>query len=122
MISSQITNIVIIVILTVISGFSDAQGVIYAANVWQQGQLAWDALGKSALGFSIGITTYWIAIRFMKEVGIVSPEIQTTIWFGVMVVGVALISGSFFKWRLPEQIIAVLVIVGIGWLSVRTGN
>jgi hypothetical protein len=112
----------LIIILTTISGLSDAQGVIHAANIWQQGALNGLELGKSALFFTVGISAYWIAIRFMKSLGIVSPEIQTVIWFGVMILGVALTSGAFFKWKLTEQVVGVAVLTGIVWLSVRTGG
>lgn len=112
----------LIIILTTISGLSDAQGVIHAANIWQQGTLNGLELGKSALFFTVGISVYWIAIRFMKSLGIVSPEIQTVIWFGVMILGVAFTSGAFFKWKLADQLVGVAVLTGIVWLSVRTGG
>ncbi|HEX2621543.1 MAG TPA: hypothetical protein VHL11_15400 [Phototrophicaceae bacterium] len=118
----QVINIILIVVLTVISGFSDAQGVLHAANIWQDGNLVPLELAKSALGFAGGISMYWIALRFMKAVGIVAPELQTVIWFTIMMVGVAVLSGTFFKWRLPEQAVAMVVIAGILWLSVRAGG
>jgi hypothetical protein len=118
----QIINIALIVILTTISGYFDAQGAIAAANIWQNGQLVGSELLKSGASFAAGITAYWFSLRFMKAIGIVSPEVQTAIWFTVMIVGVALSSGAFFKWKFPEQIVAVIVISGILWLSIRTGG
>ena len=117
----QIRPVLLIIALTVLSGISDAQGVLHAARVWQDGKLIWGELGRSALGFSLGISLYWIAVRYMQAIGINAPEIQTIIWFGVMLVGVALISGQFFGWPLREQIVAVAVLAGIVWLSIRTG-
>jgi len=117
----KIVPFLIVVALTVISGFGDAQGFIHAANIWQNGRLAWDALAKSALGFAFGISMYWIALRWMKEIGIVSAEIQTLAWFAVTIIGVALASGNFVKWQVSEQVVAVVVLVGIGWLMLRTG-
>jgi hypothetical protein len=88
--------------------------------MWQEGRLDGGALARSALGFAVGISLYWVAIRFMREIGIVAPEVQTTIWFGVMIVGVAILSGAFLRWKLADQIVAILVVIGIGWLSFRT--
>ena len=116
----KFASLVLIIVLTVISGLADAQGFIHAANIWESGRITWDALAKSALGFAFGISMYWLALRWMKEIGIVSPEIQTLAWFGVTIVGVALTSGSFLKWQVVDQAIAVVVLVGIGWLMLRT--
>jgi hypothetical protein len=118
---AQIVNGLIIIALTIVSGLADAQGAIHAAKIWQEGHLVWDELGKSALGFGVGIFVYWIVIRFMKEVGIVAPEVQAVLWFGVMMIGVALFNGAFFRWQRLEQVVAIAVLVGIGWLSFRTG-
>jgi hypothetical protein len=110
----------LIVVLTVVSGLADAQGFIHASNIWQSGRIAWDALVRSALGFAVGITLYWLALRWMKEIGIVAPEVQTVAWFGVTIVGVALAGGSFFRWQVADQVVAIAVLCGIGWLMLRT--
>jgi hypothetical protein len=117
----KIVPFVLIIVLTVVSGLGDAQGFIHAANIWQNGRLALDSLAKSALGFAFGISMYWLALRWMREVGVVSPEVQTLAWFGVTIVGVALASGNFVRWQLAEQVVAVGVLLGIGWLMLRTG-
>ena len=111
---------IIIAVLTIFSGVADAQGFLHAARIWQNGNVIWDELGRSALGFTLGIILYWLALRNMNAVGITSPEIQTVTWFGVTLIGVALISGSFLKWTLHDQTIAVIVLFGIGWLMFRT--
>jgi hypothetical protein len=46
--------------------------------------------------------------------------VQTIIWFGVTIVGVGVASGQFTQWRPTEQLVALGVILGIGWLLVRT--
>ena len=116
----QIRLFLFIVIITLISGIGDSRGFIHAANIWRQGALAVDELGKSALGFSIGISAYWVAVKYLTELGILSPEIQTLIWFGITIIGVALISGRFLQWETIDQVIAVIVILGITWLLFRT--
>jgi hypothetical protein len=108
--------------LTLISGIADAQGFIHAARIWQEGKLHWGELGKSGLGFSVGIAVYWVSLKYMREVGVVTPEIQTLIWFGVTIVGVALVSGRVFLWPVRDQVVAVGVLAGIGWLLFRTAS
>jgi len=116
----HVYTITLIIILTVLSGLGDAQGFIHASKIWMNGKLAWPELLKSGLGFGFGIITFWIAIRYMREVGIVLPEIQTTIWFVAAIIGVAILGGHFFQWKPLEQLVAVGVITGIGWLLLRT--
>lgn len=119
---AQAKLLAVIASITLISGIADAQGFIHAAKIWQADKLAWHELGKSALGFSIGIGMYWYSLKYMKALGVVTPEVQTIVWFGVTLVGVALVSGKVFAWPLLEQAVAVGVLLGIGWLLLRTGG
>jgi hypothetical protein len=107
--------------LTLLSGMFDSQGFVHAARIWQGRQLVWTELGLSALGWAVGIGFYWMALRYMAELRIVSAEAQAVIWFGVTLVGVAITSGQFFKWPMLEQIVALAILAGIGWLMFRTG-
>jgi hypothetical protein len=88
--------------------------------MWRSEALILSELGKSALGFSIGIGSYWLAAKYLNELGVLSPEIQTLVWFGVTMVGVAFISGKFLQWQTIDQIIAAVVLLGIAWLLFRT--
>jgi hypothetical protein len=54
--------------------------------------------------------------------GVTSAEIQTAVWFAMTIIGVVIFSGRFFTWPRLEQIVATLVLVGLGWLLVRTGE
>jgi hypothetical protein len=104
----QVGSYLIVIILTVLSGIADTQGFLQAGRIWQNGSVIWNELAGSALGFTVGIGLYWLALRNMNGVGIASPEIQTVTWFGVTLIGVALMSGSFLKWTLIDQMIAGL--------------
>jgi hypothetical protein len=117
----QVRIIALILFLTFLSGWADSRGFIHAANIWEQGRLVTSELAKSAFGYAIGIITYWIVIRYLKEFGIVSPEIQTIGWFTVAIIGVAIASGKFMQWQAVDQIIAILVFLGVGWLIFRVG-
>jgi len=116
----QLGSYAMIIVLTILSGIVDAQGFLHAARIWQNSSLSWVELGRSALGFTVGIVLYWLVLRNMTAVVITSPEIQTITWFGVTLIGVALVSGSFLKWTLLDQAVAVIVLFGIGWLMFRT--
>lgn len=120
--SEQSTLVLLIIGIAVLSGLGDALGFVHAARIWREGRLVWEELGKSASGFAFGITMYWIAIRYLQQVGVASAEIQTISWFGVTIIGVALISRKFFIWQTIDQAIAILVFLGIGWLLLRTGG
>lgn len=107
--------------LTLASGLGDAHGFVHAARMWQDGRLVWRELAQSALGFGLGIGTYWIAVRDLVRAGVLSPEVQTLVWFGVTIVGVALVSGRILSWRALDQVVAVAVLAGLGFLLVRNG-
>jgi hypothetical protein len=115
----QIKVFLFIISITLISGIGDSHGFIHAANMWRHGALVISELGKSALGFSVGIGSYWIAVKYLNEFGVLSPETQTLIWFGMTIIGVALINGKFLQWQTLDQIIAIIVLVGIAWLLFR---
>jgi hypothetical protein len=71
----------------------------------------------SAIGFASGIAMYWLSLRDMSKLGIVSAELQTSVWFGLTIVGVALVSGRFNQWPLLDRLIAVAVAVGLGLVA-----
>jgi hypothetical protein len=118
----QLKSLALIIAITLVSGIADAQGFVHASKIWQNGKLVWDQLGKSALGFSAGIGSYWLSLRYMRELGVVAPEVQTLTWFAVTLIGVALVSGKLFKWPLLDQAVALAVLVGVGFLLVRRGE
>jgi len=107
--------------ITLVSGIGDSQGFIHAAKMWRSGDLILSELGKSALGFSVGIGSYWLAAKYLTEFGVLAPETQTLVWFGTTMVGTAFISGKFLQWQTIDQIVAAVVLLGIAWLLFRTG-
>ena len=117
---AQVKVLSIIIGLTLLSGFADAQGFLHAAQIWEGKNVSWPEIGKSALGFGSGIIVYWCALKYMAA-HVATPEMQTMLWFGVTIVGVAVASGRFAQWRATEQIVAGGVVLGIGWLLMRTG-
>ena len=47
---------------------------------------------------------------------------QTAVWFAMTIIGVVIFSGRFLSWPRLEQLVATLVLLGLGWLLVRTGD
>ncbi len=114
--------ILAIICFSVISGIADAQGFIHASQGWLHGKPVALELFKSILGFLIGGLGYIATVYFLQKSGIFSVEIQTMIWFATAITVLAMISGKFFHWGHLEQVIAVLLVIGIGWLIVKTGG
>jgi hypothetical protein len=102
------------------SGCADAYGFFYASKIWQQGHLSPGDLGRSALGWFVGISLYVVALRPMSNAGVTSAELQTAVWFAMTIIGVVVFSGRFFAWQRLDQAVAVGVVVALGWLLVRT--
>ena len=114
--------VILIIALTLLSGLGDAEGFTHASRMWAGGRLGWGEFGRSAAGFAVGILAYWLAVRSLNALNVVLPEIQTLLWFGVTMFGVALISGKFLHWQRLDQLVALGVLAGIGWLLFRTGG
>jgi hypothetical protein len=118
----NIKILIIVLALTLISGFGDAQGFVHASRLWQAGRPVYPELAKSAAGFLVGIAAFWLSVRYMNQLGVISPEIQATLWFTTAIIGVALASGRFLQWPRFDQLIALLVLFGLGYLVFRTGG
>lgn len=111
---------ILILAVTLASGYADSRGFLYSAAIWTNGQLSWEALAKAGVSFGFGIALYWIALRFLPLVNLaLSPEVQTLGWFVVTISGVAISSGEFFKWQTIDQAVGVGILVGMGWLLFR---
>lgn len=115
-------SVALMVGFTLLSGVGDALGFIHAGKVWQDDQFVWREALWSALGFSAGVFMYWLALRHLTEFGVASTEVQTLFWFGITLVGVAVLSGQFVRWQAVDQAIGFAVLAGIGWLLVRAGG
>jgi hypothetical protein len=120
--AEQLRAIVFILGLTLISGMGDALGFVHSARVWQEGKPVWAEFAKSTAGFAVGISAYWLAVRYLNQVGDFAPEAQTLAWFVVTIVGMAMVSRAFFAWPVSEQLVALSVVGSIGWLLFRTGG
>lgn len=115
-------TVLLIILFTLLSGIGDALGFIHAGRVWQGGQFHIIEALKSAGSFQVGVAMYWLALRHMEAQGVVAVEAQTLFWFAATIIGIAILSRQFIRWSLPDQTIAVAVLLGIGWLLYRTAD
>ena len=115
-------NLAMVVILTGLSGVLDARGFMYAARSWPGGLLDWRMALAAILSFVGGLSCYVLAVRFMYGLGVRSVAIQTGIWFIVTAVGVSLMDGSLASWTRTQQLVAIAVTLGIGWLAATTAT
>lgn len=114
-------SVACVIALTLLCGLGDALGFVYAGKTWEGGHFAWHQALKSALSFQFGVVMNWLALRELQNWGVVSPETQTLVWFGVTICGVAALSGQLWRWQMSDQLVAGCVVLGIGWLTCRVG-
>lgn len=117
---SQISNLVVVVVLTVLSGLLDGRGFVYAARAWPGGDLDLRLAASAVLAFATGLVCYVIAVKFLQQFGVGSVALQSAIWFVVTVVGISLMDGRIATWTRPQQIVGLLVAAGLCWLIVST--
>jgi hypothetical protein len=122
MLTERLPIVLLVVGISIASGIGDSQGFVHAARMWQGGRLVPHELGKSALGFGIGIGGYWLSVKYLQALGVFAPETQTLIWFSATLLGVALFSGRFLRWQTLDQMVGVAVLLGLGWLLSRTSE
>jgi len=122
MFSGNWGTVVLVIFLTVLSGIGDSQGFVHSSQIWVNGKFVGSSALKAGLGFSFGILTYWIVVRYLQVLGIVSAEFQTLLWFSITIVGVAIVSKSFLAWNLVDQSVAIAILFGLGWLMYRQGG
>lgn len=111
----------VVIVLTLAAGFADAQGFLHSTHIWTKAGFGWSAAWRSALGFSLSIPCYWIAVRYLQDAGIITPEVQTIFWFAVTISGVAIASGSFLNWNILDKGVGIFILMGAVWLMIRTG-
>ncbi len=101
----------LIVFFTILSGLGDSQAFLHSARIWSNGKLIGKEIGFASFGFLVGAIMYWIAIKFMQDIQINAPELQTLLWFIITIIGVAIFSGKFLEWDNINKIISVIVLL-----------
>jgi len=109
----------LIAAFTVLSAYGDAEGFVHASRIWQDGRFTLSEALKCVAGFQVGMIMYWLALWKLGDFGVVAVEVQTLFWFVTTIVGVALLSGRILRWPAVDQVVAVGVLAGVGWLMFR---
>jgi hypothetical protein len=117
---SSLYNAAIVIVLTLISGLLDARGFLLASKAWPGGSLDIRSAGLSVLCFGLGLSSYVVAVRFIQALGIQGVALQSSLWFVVTAIGIAVLDTSILNWTRTQQVIGVLVAIGLGWLIATT--
>jgi hypothetical protein len=113
-------NLAFVIGLTSLSGLLDARGFLYASKAWPAGQIDLRMAGLSVLCFAVGLSCYVLAVRFIQAMGVHGVALQSALWFIVTAVGIAVLDTSILNWSRTQQVVGVLVAVGLGWLIVTS--
>jgi hypothetical protein len=122
MLKTNFGIILLVIALSIASGLLDAQGFLNAAQIWREGNPSWRRILFSALGFGGGISIHFVTLKYLDRMGVQSAEVQSLVWFGITLVGVAIVSREFLAWNLREQIVGAAVLLGLAWLMVHTAK
>ena len=115
-------NVVYLVVLTAVSALADAVGFINVDKGWVGNRPHYSAIVLACTGYAVGIATYVFAVKYLKLLTDVGPEIQTVGWFMLTIIGVALGSGAFFSWPLPTKFLATVTVLALVVIAIRTGG
>jgi hypothetical protein len=116
----QVSNLVVVGLLTLASGLLDARGFVYAARAWPGGQLGLK-MGLASMTFFVGgLSAYIVSVKFMEHSGIQGVALQSGIWFAVTAVGIAAMDGTIVQWTRTQQVVGVAVAVALCWLISST--
>jgi hypothetical protein len=116
----QIGNLIIVGLLTIGSGLLDARGFVYAARAWPGGNLDPKTGLLSLASFAGGLSAYILAVKFMQNAGIQGVALQSSTWFVITAVGIAIMDGSILNWSRTQQVVGVVVAVALCWLIATT--
>ena len=116
----QVANLVIVGLITVASGLLDARGFVYATRAWPDGQLDLKMGLLSLASFAGGVSAYIVAIKFMQNAGIHGVALQSSIWFVVTAIGIAIMDGTIVTWTRPQQAVGLGIAVALCWLISTT--
>jgi hypothetical protein len=116
----QIGNLIIVGLLTIGSGLLDARGFVFAARAWPGGNLDPKMGFLSLASFAGGLTAYILAVKFMQNAGIQGVALQSSIWFVITAIGIAVMDASILNWSRTQQVVGVVVAVALCWLIATT--
>ena len=111
-----------ILVLTIVVGYCDAQGLAFASKSWRNSTFIPHVALVSLCYFLVAIFTHIYSIKMMQELGIASSVLQSLIWLVSVSVVVTVATGGAVDWSWRERIAAANAIISIGWLISRTST
>lgn len=103
-----------------VASLADAKAVAYATEVWKYDHIQIDRVIRVFVYYLVSIIPFLYSIRFFGYAMTVSPSIQVLIWFLSTVVFIAILDRSFLGWGLVNQVIGLILVVGMSILVYRT--
>ncbi len=117
---SQLQNTALLIaafVLTCVAGIIEAKGYVHSFDGIRDNDI-W----KVTIAFSIysfGIIVDFIALFLLRNSSFFVPEIMAMLFMAVVIVGIAIFSGQFFKWSAIDQAVSCMVFGGLLFLAYR---
>ena len=116
----NIINIALGIFCLLIASLADAKAVAHATEAWKYDHVQVGHVIKVFSYYIVSILPFLYSIRFFGYAMTVSPSIQVLIWFLSTVVFIAILDRSFLGWGLVNQVIGLILVVGMSILVYRT--
>ncbi len=104
-------------VLTCVAGIVEAKEYVYSFDGIKNNDLS--KVSIAFLIYSVGIIIDFIAISLLKNTNFFVPEILAMLFMAVVIIGIAVFSGQFFKWSALDQAVACMVFGGLLFLAYR---
>lgn len=93
-------NFLIGMFFMILTGFFDGQAFSRVPQIWNlHGINQFYQILKLIGFFNLAVLTFIISTYFLHQQGVENAVIVTLIWFIMTIIGVAIISGSFFPYH-----------------------
>lgn len=116
---STILNITLGIFCLLIASLADARAVAHATEAWKHDQIQMNHVIRVFAYYLVSIVPFLYSIRFFGYAVTVSPSIQVLLWFLSTVVFIAIIDRTFFSWGGLNQVLGLLLVVGMAVLVYR---
>ncbi len=103
-----------------IASLADAHAVNYATKVWISGKFQLGNILRVFSYYLVSIIPFVYSIKFFSYELSISPSIQVLVWFLSTVLFISIIDKSFFGWNRIDQLLGILLVIGLSVLAYRT--
>ena len=103
-----------------VASLADAHAVNYATKVWLNDKIQVTNIVKVFAYYVVSIVPFLYSIRFFNYAISVNASLQILIWFLSTVLFVSIIDRSFFGWHMVDQLLGIVLVIGLGYLAIHT--